>query len=106
MGMSSAAKALRNGVTSFAVLNNSKLDRDLTFATHNTVALAARMRYEDAITFPLVWKAMGTPRTPDGRLAPSRDPRRAAELAVTPQSYAYLMMAGVYQRLFRVKVEV
>jgi hypothetical protein len=106
MGMGSAAKALRNGLASFAVLNNSKLDRDLTFATHNTVALAARLRYEDAITFPVVWKANGVPRTPDGRLAPSRDLRRAAELDLTPQSYAKLMMSGVYQKLFRIKVDV
>jgi hypothetical protein len=106
MGMSGAAKALRNGLASFAVLNNSKLDRDLTFATHNTVALAARMCYEDAITFPVVWKPNGVPRTPDGRLAPTRDPRRAAELAVTKDVYAKLMMKGVYQKLFKVTVEV
>jgi hypothetical protein len=106
MGKGSAAKALRNGLTAFAVLNNSKLDQDLTFVTHDTVALAARMRYEDAVTFPLVWKASGTARTPDGRLAPSRDARRAAELSLSKAQYATLMMAGVYQKLFRINIKV
>jgi hypothetical protein len=105
--MGRAAKALANGMTSFEVLNNDKLDKDLTFATHSLNTLAAKVDPQDATDFPAVWKPKGVPMTRDGKLLNSWDGLSAAQKALcemTPEKYGRLMMVAVYRKMFKLNI--
>ena len=105
--MERAAKALANGMTSFEVLNNNKLDKDLAFATHGLNTLAAKVDPEDATSFPSVWKPKGVPMSRDGKLMPSWEgltPMQRVLCEMTPQKYGRLMMVAVYRKMFKMNI--
>jgi len=105
-GMERPAMALSNGLSSFELLNNDKLDKDLTFATQGQDALAAMVDPQDAADFPVVWK----PMTHDGKLmtdwetlSPAQKEQCVGKLS--PKKYTRLMMAGVYRKMFKVTIK-
>ena len=105
--MERAAKALANGMTSFEVLNNDKLDKDLTFATHGLNALAAKVDPQDAADFPAVWKPKGVPMTRDGKLMDGWEGLNATQKAqceMNPEKYGRLMMVAVYRKMFKLNI--
>ena len=104
--MDRPATALSNGLSSFELLNNDKLDKDLKFATQGQNALAAMVDPQDAADFPVVWK----PMTHDGKLMTDWERLSPAqkELCVgkiSPKKYTRLMMAGVYRKMFKVTIK-
>ena len=106
--MERLARALANGMTSFELLNNDKLDKDLIFDHHNQYALADKVDLEDSADFPVVWPPKGVSLTRDGKLmagwAEGLNATQKAQCEMNPEKYSRLMMVAAYKHIFKLDI--